>query len=261
MPDSLITVEPGEIATLTLNRPERRNALSPELMTELEAAARGFAESHETRVVILRGAGPSFSAGADLAGGGAAASETLVARRHSTRLGARLLRSLLEIPQPTICSLRGAAVGGGACIASACDFRIAADDTRVGYPEVKLGMNLMWNAVPLCVALVGPARAKRMIMTGALFPAAQLAEWGFVDECVPAAELDAAVHDLAVELAALPPVAVQMIKESINAVSGALSASIMHMDADQWLLTAQSEDFREGIRAFLEKREPRFTGD
>ena len=261
MAESLVTLEPGEIATLTLDRPQRRNALNPQLMQELDAAARALADSHETRVVILRGAGPSFSAGADLAEGAAVAHEPLVARRRSTRLGARLLRSILEIPQPTLCVLQGAAVGGGACIASACDFRIAADDARVGYAEVKLGMNLMWNALPLCVALVGPARAKRMLMTGALFPAPQLAEWGFIDECVPAARLEAAVRELASELASLPPTAVQMIKESVNAVSGALTASIMHMDADQWLLTAQSEDFREGIRAFLEKREPRFTGD
>lgn len=261
MPEPLIVIEPGEIATLTLNRPERRNALSPELMTELEAAARAFGDSHETRVVIVRGAGSSFSAGADLASAGAAANEPLVAKRRSTRLGARMLRSIIEIPQPTICALQGAAVGGGACIATACDFRIASNDARVGYAEVKLGMNLMWNALPLCVALVGPARAKRMIMTGALFATPQLADWGFVDECVPPAELESATRELARELAALPPTAVQMIKESVNAVSGAMTASSMHMDADQWLLTSQSEDFREGIRAFLEKREPRFTGD
>ena len=153
------------------------------------------------------------------------------------------------------------AIGGGACIATACDFRVAADDARIGYAEVRLGMNLMWNAVPLCVGLIGPARAKRMLMTGALVPAPQLAEWGFVDECVPRARLAACARELAEELAALPPTAVQMIKESVNAVSGALDTSVMHMDADQWLLTAQSQDFREGINAFREKRAPRFTGD
>ena len=172
-----------------------------------------------------------------------------------------MLRSILEIPQPTICEIQGVAIGGGACIATACDFRVAAEDARIGYAEVRLGMNLMWNAVPLCVGLVGPARAKRMLMTGALVPAPQLAEWGFVDECVPQPRLEAAARELAEELAALPPTAVQMIKESVNAVSGALDASVMHMDADQWLLTAQSQDFREGIRAFREKRAPRFTGD
>lgn len=261
MAQPIIEVTPGEIATLTLNRPERRNALDVELMSALEAASRGFAESHETRAVIVRGEGESFSAGADLAAGDGAGSEPLVARRRAARLGARMLRSILEIPQPTICAIRGVAIGGGACIASACDFRIAAEDARIGYTEVRLGMNLMWNAVPLCVGLVGPARAKRMLMTGALFPATKLADWGFVDQCVPQPRLETAARELAEELAVLPPTAVQMIKESVNAVSGALDASVMHMDADQWLLTAQSRDFREGILAFREKRAPRFTGD
>ena len=261
MAEPIIEVTPGEISTLTLKRPERRNALNVELMSALETAARSFADSHETRVVIVRGEGESFSAGADLSAGDGARSEPLVARRHAARLGGRMLRSILEIPQPTICEIQGVAIGGGACIATACDFRVAADDARIGYAEVRLGMNLMWNALPLCVGLIGPARTKRMLMTGALVPAPQLAEWGFVDECVPRARLEACARELAEELAALPPTAVQMIKQSVNAVSGALDSAVMHMDADQWLLTAQSQDFREGIHAFREKRTPRFSGD
>ena len=261
MAEPIIEVTPGEISTLTLKRPERRNALNVELMSALETAARSFADSHETRVVIVRGEGESFSAGADLSAGDGARREPLVARRHAARLGGRMLRSILEIPQPTICEIQGVAIGGGACIATACDFRVAADDARIGYAEVRLGMNLMWNALPLCVGLIGPARTKRMLMTGALVPAPQLAEWGFVDECVPRARLEACARELAEELAALPPTAVQMIKQSVNAVSGALDSAVMHMDADQWLLTAQSQDFREGINAFREKRTPRFSGD
>ncbi|MEE2677085.1 MAG: enoyl-CoA hydratase/isomerase family protein [Myxococcota bacterium] len=261
MSESIVEITPGEIATLTLNRPERRNALNVALMNEIEAAARGFADAHETRVVIVRGAGESFSAGADLTAKDGARSEPLVARRQAARLGGRMLRSILEIPQPTICAIQGVAIGGGACIASACDFRVATDDARVGYAEVRLGMNLMWNAVPLCVGLIGPARTKRMLMTGALFDAPTLERWGFVDECVAPAALEACARERAEELAALPPTAVQMLKQSVNAVSGALDTAVMHMDADQWLLTSQSQDFREGINAFREKRAPRFTGD
>ena len=149
MSEPIIEITPGEIATLTLKRPEHRNALNVELMSALEAAARDLAEAHETRVVILRGEGESFSAGADLAAGDGARNEPLVARRRAARLGGRMLRSILEIPQPTICAIQGVAVGGGACIATACDFRVAAEDARIGYAEVRLGMNLMWNAVPL----------------------------------------------------------------------------------------------------------------
>ena len=113
MSESIVEITPGEIATLTLNRPERRNALNVALMNEIEAAARGFADAHETRVVIIRGAGESFSAGADLAAKDGARSEPLVARRQAARLGGRMLRSILEIPQPTICAIQGVAIGGG----------------------------------------------------------------------------------------------------------------------------------------------------
>src|ERR1700742_5169609 len=102
-------------------------------------------------------------------------------RRRGAAFGAQLIRSLQEIPQPTICAVQGIATGAGGCIAAACDFRIGADDARVGYGEVKLGMNLMWHALPICVRLVGPARAKQMIMTGKLFDAATLERWGFLD--------------------------------------------------------------------------------
>src|SRR5262249_19927136 len=148
-----------------------------------------------------------------------------------------------------------------ACIASACDFRIAADNARMGYGEAKMGMNLMWNAVPICLHLVGPARAKRMIMTGKLFDAATLERWGFVDAVVPLADLAASARAWAEEYAALPPIPVQMIKRSINQLAGALDRATMHMDADQWLLTSETTDFREAVSAFFEKRKPSFSGN
>jgi len=213
--------------------------------------------------VIVRAEGADFSVGADLSQPRvqAPASVSLLMRRRAAELGAQLMRSLSEIPQPTICAVQGIATGAGACIASACDFRVAADNARMGYGEVKIGINLMWHAVPVCVHLVGPARAKRMIMTGKLFPAAELAAWGFVDEVVPVGDLDAAALRMAHEYAALPPIAVQMIKRSVNQVSGALDRAIMHMDADQWVLATTSEDFREAVAAFFEKRPPTFKGN
>jgi enoyl-CoA hydratase/carnithine racemase len=171
------------------------------------------------------------------------------------------MRALQEIPQPTICAVHGIATGGGACIASACDFRVASDDARMGYGEVKIGINLMWSALPLAVHLVGPARAKRMVMSGKLFDAATLERWGFLDAVVPSTDVLAAAHAMAAEYAALPPIAVQMIKRSINAISGALDRAIMHMDADQWLLAAGSDDFREAVAAFFEKRAGEFKGN
>jgi enoyl-CoA hydratase/carnithine racemase len=119
----------------------------------------------------------------------------------------------------------------------------------------------MWNAAPLCVHLVGPARAKRMIMTGKLFDSATLERWGFLDEVAPLADLDTRAGAWAEEYAALPPMAVQMIKRSINHIAGALDAAVMHMDADQWLLATMSEDYREAVSAFFEKRPPTFRGN
>lgn len=163
--------------------------------------------------------------------------------------------------QPTICAVQGIATGAGGCITSACDFRIGADNARIGYGEVKFGINLMWNAVPICVHLVGPARAKQMIMTGKLFDATTLERWGFLDQVVPLNQLEAAAGAMAEAYAALPPISVQMIKRSINNVAGALDRAVKHMDADQWLLSSLSEDYKEAVGAFFDKRQPTFKGN
>ena len=251
----------GPITTVWLNRPEKFNALSVDLMSEIEQVSRNFLDDENTRVVVFRGRGKHFSAGADLKPDTSAGPRNMVMRRRDSALGARMIRAISEIDQVTIAGLHGAALGGAACIATACDFRIGSEGSFCGYPEVNLGMNLMWQALPLAVHLIGPARAKRMIMLGANEPAETLLEWGFLDELVAVDELDHAVTNLANAYAAQPPVAVQMIKQSINAVSSALDSAIMHMDTDQNLLTSTTEDLREGMAAFREKRDPEFKGN
>ncbi len=252
----------GHIATVTINRPERRNAVTAEMMADLERISREFATDEQTRVVIFRAEGRDFSVGADLtASPSQRTGATMLMRRRAAEFGAQLMRSMQEIHQPTICAVQGIATGAGGCITSACDFRIGADNARIGYGEVKLGINLMWNAVPICVHLVGPARAKQMIMTGKLFDAPTLERWGFLDQMVPLADLDAAARAMAEEYAALPPISVQMIKRSINHVAGALDRAVMHMDADQWLLSSLSEDYKEAVSAFFDKRKPTFAGN
>ncbi len=252
----------GVVATITLDRPQKRNALTPASLAQLERLAGEFRDDAETRVVLIRAEGADFSVGADLSSvGGGAAPPTIAVLRRSAGLGARLMRALREIHQPTICVLQGVATGAGACIASACDFRVAAEDTRVGYGEVKLGIPLMWNALPLAVQLVGPSRAKQMVMTGALIEAARLAEWGFVDIVVPAGRQHEAALEMAATYAALPPIAVQMIKRSVNALAGALDAAVMHADSDQWLLATRTGDFREAVDAFRAKRAGVYRGD
>ncbi len=250
----------GAVTTIWLNRPDSLNALSVDLMSEIERVSLAFLDDEETRVVVFRGRGKHFSAGADLKQAGSG-SRNMVMRRRDSALGARMIRAIREIHQVTIAGIHGAVLGGAACIATACDFRIGSEDCFCGYPEVNLGMNLMWQSLPLCVHLIGPARAKRMIMLGSNEEAKTLLEWGFLDEVVSREQLNEAVNQMAAAYAAQPPVATQMIKQSVNAVSSALDSAIMHMDTDQNLLTGKTEDLKEGMQAFLEKRDPEFKGN
>jgi enoyl-CoA hydratase/carnithine racemase len=249
----------GHIARVILNRPEVMNALNSEIMTEIEQVANSFLSDEKTRVVIFEGAGKHFSAGADLKQKGEP--QSLLMRRRSAGLGARMIKAILAINQVTIAAIQGAALGGGACIPTACDFRIGSDDITVGYPEVNLGINLMWRSLPLCVRLIGPARAKKMIMLGSRENGTTLLQWGFLDELVARQDLSAASMTMAQAYAQQPPIAVQMIKQSINAVSNALDDALMHMDTDQNLLSQFSDDMREAIDAYFDKRDPVYTGD
>ena len=253
----------GQIATITLDRPQKRNALTQAMLAEVERIADSLRGAGDVRAVVLRGEGTDFSVGADIGEmeGRLATPAPLAQARRAAQLGARVMRAVQGIDQPTICALKGVAIGGATCIATACDFRIAAAGARLGYGEVKIGINLMWNALGPLIELVGPARAKRMVMTGGLFDVETLERWGLIDEIVPAGSEDARALALATELAALPPLAVQMIKRSINAVSGALHAAVLHADADQWLLATQGEDFAEALAAFRDRRPGRFTGN
>ena len=254
----------SHVAVVTFNRPEKLNALSADLMEEIIQAAHAFHEDEETRVVIFTGAGNCFSAGVDLTDeknfDRLAQASNLMKLRY-LKLGPRMIRAVYEMDQMTIAAVNGAAMGGGACIAAACDFRVGAEDCRVGYPEVGLGMNLSWTALPMCVHLIGPARAKKMVILAEKMKAQTLLEWGFLDEVVPASQLMEAAQAMARKYAAQPPIAAQMVKRSVNAIAAALDQAVMHMDADQFLLTTQTEDYRESVSAFLEKREPSLKGN
>jgi len=256
-------VRDGHVATVVLNRPEKRNALNRDLMLEIAHAAGAFCDDVETRVVVFTGKGEHFSAGVDLREPLPAESgdTTRLQIRRRIRVGPDMLRAIFEMNQITIAAVAGAAVGGGACIATACDFRIGARDSFCGYPEINRGMNLQWVSLPLCVHLIGPARAKRMIGLGRNESAATLLRWGFYDELVEPDELLAQAAAMAEDYARQPPLPAQMIKQSVNALISALDRSIMHMDHDQWTLTASTEDFREGITSFFEKRHPEFKGN
>ncbi len=258
--DNLYIEREGSIATVTFNRPDKANALNQDHLRDIEAAVYSFRDDAETRVVIFTGAGKHFSSGADLTDPGAGP-EPMVQRRRSMRMGERTIRAITGMDQVTIAAWNGAAMGGGACLATAMDFRIGADDCFIAYPEIDIGVNLMWQSLPLITHLAGPARAKRLVMGGEHIGAEVLLAWGVIDELVPHSELMSRAIEVAEFYAAKPPVACQMIKRSVNAISSALDQSIMHMDFDQNMLNAYSNDRKEAVDAYLKKRKPVFTGD
>lgn len=257
-----LTIEKKDhVATVTFNRPAKANALNFQHLAEIEDAALSFRDDVETRVVIFTGAGKHFSSGADLSDPGEGYRGPLALRRRRTRIGERAIRALYGIDQITIAAWNGAAMGGGACITTALDFRIGADDAFMQYPEVDIGVNLMWHSLPLIVHLAGPARAKRLVAGGERIHAETLLEWGILDELVPRDRLMDRAGTLARHYVHKPPVAVQMIKQSVNRIVSALDQSIMHMDADQNLFAQSSEDRATAIEAYLAKTPPTFTGN
>ena len=250
----------GYITTLTMQRPERANALSHAHLAELEHAALSLRDDPDTRVVILTGAGKHFSSGADLQDKPAVAMP-LVQRRRRARMGERAIEAILGIDQITIAAWRGAAMGGGACVATACDFRVGSRSAFMEYPEVDLGINLMWKSLPLIVSLVGPARAKRLVAGAERADAQTLYDWGVLDHLTDDENLMAKAIEVAAQYASKPPIAAQMIKQSTNQLAYALGSSIMHMDVDQNLFAATSEDRGAAITAKLNKETGSFTGN
>lgn len=255
----------GPVATVTLARAERANALAFAVLQELEQAALAMRDEPDIRVVVLTGAGKHFSSGADLGdpspGGGPDGRMPLVQRRRHARMGGRVIRAWLDMDQISIAAWNGAAMGGGGCLATACDFRIAADDAFLCYPEIDIGLNLQWWGLPLITRLAGPARAKRLVIGGERIGAATLERWGVVDEVVARADLLPRAHELARFYAGKPPVAAQMIKRSVNALSGAFDEAVMHMDFDQNLLTARTDDAAEARRTYRTPEPPGYTGN
>ncbi len=177
------------------------------------------------------------------------------------RAGEQAIQAISDIDQITIAAWNGGAMGGGACIATACDFRVGAKDCFMQYPEIDIGVNLMWKSLPLIINLVGPSKAKQLVVGGIRANAETLLDWGVVDDLVANENLLQKAEEMASFYAEKPPMAVQMIKQSINVYSNALANSIMHMDVDQNLLTASTEDRKAAISAYLNKQTPSFTGN
>ncbi len=245
----------GEVLHLVLNRPRMHNAINRRLLEELLAACATIEAQRDCRCVIVRGAGPSFSSGADLKEGathGGSAGQGL----DRARLGSKVINALGDLTPVTIAAVHGHAIGGGACLAMACDFLIAAEGASVAIRESKLGLSLSWHSIPNVVHLVGPSRAKEMIMFGEPHPAQQLLEWGFFNDLVPESELISAAEALAAKVVRQPPIPVQMTKASVNALVKALDRSIFHLDAPGVTLTSRTRDAAKAKEAFFEGETP-----
>jgi len=242
----------GEVAFLTIDRPAKLNAVGPDMLRELEDHLAVIDRDRDVRVAILTGAGDrAFSVGADVHAWSALA--PLDMWRSWVRDGHRVLERLVSIRQPTIAAINGFAFGGGLELALATDIRIAAEKATFAMPETTIGTLPGWLGTRHLSDVIGTARAKQMIFSGARIDAATAERWGMINEIVPFAGLHSRALELATAIAANAPIAVQLAKAAIDRDAGAL-------EAFAGALAAGAEDGREGIAAFREKRAPRFTG-
>ncbi|QYJ07605.1 enoyl-CoA hydratase/isomerase family protein [Qipengyuania flava] len=228
----------GAIATVTFDRGDRLNALSVQAMEELTQAARALASDTASTAIVLTG-GQAFSAGADLSDPRLTERTglSLIEQREAVKLGPDMCQAWADLEQITICAIERFCIGGGLALAAACDHRVIAEDAHFRLPEVPLGMNMSWRSVPRLVALLGPARAKELVILGRKVEADEAERWGLADRVVGAGETLAAARELAVAYAALPQVAVRMSKQAIDASAMPLGYATSFMDRDQFLLT------------------------
>jgi len=245
------------VATVTLNRPQKRNALTIEMLRALAVELETLAGDPGVRVVVLRGAGRSYCVGADIEA--FAGNDANSARRTWIAVGHRVTGLLAELPQPTIAAIHGHALGGGLEIALACDLRIATSQARLGLPEVGLGTLPGWGGTGRLANTVGPVRAKAMVLMSEVVDGLQAQAMGLVFAACDESDFDARVTATAQALAAQPAVAVQLAKQVMNAAN-AQSHVLQTYEALAGALSVTTSDLREGIAAFAEKREPRFEG-
>lgn len=239
----------GARGTLTLDRPDRLNSLSPQVLRDIARAARWFADEHpEVRVVVVSGRGRVFSAGADVS----AFQPGTEPSREDADAGRLMAEALDDLPAITVAKIHGWCVGGGLVLAAACDLRVAAGDARFSIPEVDLGIPLAWGGIPRLVREIGPAATKELVITCREFGADEARALGFLTRVVAPAELDAAVEELAAQVAAKPRLAVQATKRHVNAVAAVMSQSDRSWaDADGLVAAFGDPESREAAAAYL----------
>jgi 2-(1,2-epoxy-1,2-dihydrophenyl)acetyl-CoA isomerase len=257
----VLTSQREGIATLVMNRPERLNALNNELAAALNEALGRMAADDSVRVVVLTGAGRAFCAGGDLGAiragresGDAARLEPLL------RAGMQSVLRMRTMPQPVIAAVNGPAAGAGMNIAMAADIRIAAEDATFGENFAKVGLFPDYGGIFFLPQLAGPSRAAQMFYTGDMIDAKTALQLGIVNQVVPAGQLEAEARALAQKIAQGPPVAIRAVKQALFGADRAALEAALETEVRQQLVCFQSEDCREGIAAFFEKRPPKFQG-
>ncbi|MGA8541300.1 MAG: enoyl-CoA hydratase-related protein [Terriglobales bacterium] len=246
------------VATITLNRPDKRNAISYELIDDLHQALEEVRNS-SARVLILTGAGKAFSSGMDLDNLKALIGRTPEQNLEDSRTMVSLFRSLYEFPKPTIAAVNGAAIAGGTGLALLCDFTLVVPEAKFGYTEVRIGF------VPAIVSTfllrqVGEKIARDLLLTGRIFDAAEALRMGLINEIVPPESLLDRARELAGQLAELSPLSLLHTKRLLTSHARAELDSQIEAAIRENAGIRQSADFREGISSFLEKRKPRWTG-
>lgn len=259
MPDSpLLTADHDAIRVITVNRPDKLNALNAATLDALHAAFDAAAGDDAVRVVVLTGAGPkAFVAGADIA---EMSGLTPVQGRDFSQRGQRMMRRVEKMPKPVIAMVNGFALGGGLELAMCCHLRIAADTAKVGQPEINLGLVPGFGGTQRLLRLAGRAAVLDLCLTGAPIDAARAQQLGIVNRVVPAAELEAETMKLAAQLAAAAPLALRGILDCVNVGADCALEEAMEYEAAQFGLVFSTDDMREGTRAFLERRKPEFSG-
>ncbi|MBI1340299.1 enoyl-CoA hydratase/isomerase family protein [bacterium] len=253
----------GRVAVVRMARPDGLNALSASLLEDLRDCGLWLQRQPHLSAVVLTGGERGFSAGADLRDPVLRDRLKLpmMERREHLKLGPDVCRAWEDIEAVTFAAVEGYCIGGALAIVLACDFRYAGRSAHFRLPEVELGINMSWRTLPRLAALVGPARAKEITIFCERVEADEALQIGLVEKLVE----DGAAFETALararRVADLPPLPVRMSKEAINAAVNALADTAIHMDRDQYLVTIATEDRREAVAAFLEKRKGAFKGE
>ncbi|MHB8328735.1 MAG: enoyl-CoA hydratase/isomerase family protein [Acidimicrobiales bacterium] len=259
-PKTILVERHGGVVTITLNRPERKNAANGTMWQELYQAFADIAHRRDDRVLVVTGAGGAFCSGADITDPTGVSGEPGDPHLVRMRFLGEVMQALHDLPKPTIAKVRGIAAGAGMSLALGCDLIVAADDARFSEIFSRRGLSVDGGSSWLLPRLVGLHKAKELAYFADIVSAEEAAGYGLVNRVVPSAEIDSFVDDWARRLAAGPPIALSMTKRLLNSGSLVTMAQALEDEARSQTVNFSTDDTAEAMRAFVEKREPRFEG-